>query len=245
MWKLRPQERGTGDPGGDQRPGRYGAGYALCGHSEGQCSGPVHLQLYALQFFPVVNKEFYKSWKDLDGQDIVVHARGSGTEAIMNLMAKEKGIKYKNISYVPGSHVRALGLCREYQGHDPGQHNRNYVQKEAPGKFMVLPMGSVKASDEAIFATEAFLDKNQRPVESFRGTAPVKREIIADPKSVARTQEARAHEGASRKVEAEITPISDAAQNGIFPNGGGAKRAKSDLNSTALRSAQGRQPEGG
>ncbi|MFH1208540.1 MAG: ABC transporter substrate-binding protein, partial [Candidatus Omnitrophota bacterium] len=35
-------------------------------------------QLYALQFFPVVNKEFYKGWKDLDGQEITVHARGSG-----------------------------------------------------------------------------------------------------------------------------------------------------------------------
>src|SRR5512147_2451559 len=32
-------------------------------------------QLFALQFFPIVNKEFYKSWKDLDGQDIAVHAR--------------------------------------------------------------------------------------------------------------------------------------------------------------------------
>ena len=69
-------------------------------------------QLYALQFFPVVNKENYKSWKDLDGQEIAVHARGSGTEAIMNLVAKEHGIKYKNISYVPGSQVRALGLLR-------------------------------------------------------------------------------------------------------------------------------------
>ncbi|MGH7831169.1 MAG: ABC transporter substrate-binding protein, partial [Candidatus Binatia bacterium] len=52
-------------------------------------------QLSALQFFPVVNKESYKSWKDLDGQEIAVQGRGSGTEAIMILMAKEHGIKYK------------------------------------------------------------------------------------------------------------------------------------------------------
>src|SRR6266508_5672811 len=37
-------------------------------------------QLSALQFFPVVNKESYKTWKDLDGQEIAVQGRGSGTE---------------------------------------------------------------------------------------------------------------------------------------------------------------------
>jgi TRAP-type uncharacterized transport system substrate-binding protein len=57
-------------------------------------------------------KEAYKSWKDLDGQEIAVHARGSGTEAIVNLVAKQQGIKFKNISYVPGSQVRALGLLK-------------------------------------------------------------------------------------------------------------------------------------
>ena len=97
-------------------------------------------QLYALQFFPVVNKEFYKSWKDLDGQEIAVHARGSGTEAIMHLMAKEQGIKYKNISYVPGSDVRALGLIRgTIKATILDSNNWNHVMKEAPDKFMILP----------------------------------------------------------------------------------------------------------
>src|SRR5262245_38694043 len=48
-------------------------------------------QLSALQFFPIVSVEHYKSWRDLDGQDIAVQGRGSGTEAIMNLMAKQHG----------------------------------------------------------------------------------------------------------------------------------------------------------
>ena len=51
------------------------------------------VQLSALQFFPVVNKESYKSWKDLDNQEIAVQGRGSGTEAIMILAAKQHGIK--------------------------------------------------------------------------------------------------------------------------------------------------------
>ena len=202
---------------------------------------PVRLifQLYALQFFPVVNKEFYKSWKDLDGQDIVVHARGSGTEAIMHLMAKEKGIKYKNISYVPGSQVRALGLIRgNIKATILDSTNWNFVQKEAPGKFVVLPMGSVSASDEAIFVTKAFLDKNKEAVNIFvEELLRVTREIIANPKSVAvERKKLGIMKDLPAKVEAEIDPyFVDAAGNGIFsPNGGGEEAAKSDLEFYAL-----------
>ena len=68
-------------------------------------------QLSTLQFFPVVAKEQYKTWKDLDGQEIAVQGR-VGTEAIMILAAKQHGIKYKNVSYVPGSQVRGLALLK-------------------------------------------------------------------------------------------------------------------------------------
>ena len=53
----------------------------------------IFMQLSTLQFYPVVNMQFYKEWKDLDGQEIAVHSRGSGTEAIMRLMADKNGIK--------------------------------------------------------------------------------------------------------------------------------------------------------
>ena len=74
----------------------------------------IFYQMSTLRFFPVVNTEFYQDWKDLNGQEIAVHSRGSGTEAIMQLMAKRNGIDYSNISYVPGSEVRATALL---QGH--------------------------------------------------------------------------------------------------------------------------------
>src|SRR5690606_19183393 len=67
-------------------------------------------QISSLRFFPIVNTEFYKTWKDLDGQEIAVHSRGSGTEAIMELMAQRNDITYGSISYVPGSEVRAGAL---------------------------------------------------------------------------------------------------------------------------------------
>jgi NitT/TauT family transport system substrate-binding protein len=122
-------------------------------------------QLTSLQFFPIVAKEHYKSWKDLDGQEIAVQSRGSGTEAIMNLMAKEHGIKYRNVSYVPGSNVRALALLKgTIRASILDASNKNFVMKEAPGRFLILPLGEVKASDEALFARKEFLDKNAAAV---------------------------------------------------------------------------------
>jgi NitT/TauT family transport system substrate-binding protein len=191
-------------------------------------------QLYALQFFPMVNKENYKSWKDLDGQEITVHARGSGTEAIMQLMAKEHGIKYKNISFVPGSQVRAIGLLRgNIKATILDSTNRNYVEKEAPGKFIVLPMGGVSASDESIFVTQEFLNKNRAAVNILvEELLKVTREINVNPKSVAAERKKLGlMKDLPAKLEEEITPyFEEAVKNGIFSNnGGGEAAAKSDL----------------
>jgi NitT/TauT family transport system substrate-binding protein len=191
-------------------------------------------QLMALQFFPIVNTEFYKSWKDLDGQEVVVHARGSGTEAIMNLVAKEQGIKYKNVSYVPGSEVRALGLLRgTIKATILDATNKNYVMKEAPDKFLILPLGQVKASDEALFATRDFLEKNQAAVAVFvEELIKVTRQINANPNSVLdERKKLGLLKELPEKLEAEILPFyQEAVRNGIFPNdGGGERAAKNDL----------------
>ncbi len=78
----------------------------------------IFYQMSTLRFFPVVNTEFYQDWKDLNGQEIAVHSRGSGTEAIMQLMAKRNGIEYSNISYVPGLRgARDRAAAGPRQGH--------------------------------------------------------------------------------------------------------------------------------
>jgi NitT/TauT family transport system substrate-binding protein len=191
-------------------------------------------QMSALQFFPIVAVEHYKTWKDLDGQEIVVHARGSGTEAIMRLMAKEHGITYKNVSFVPGSNVRALGLLKgTIKASILDASNKNYVMKEAPGKFAILPLGKIKASDEALFATEAFLKKNQAAVAVFvEELIKVNREINKDPKSIVEQRKALGLlKDLPAKLEAEILPFFDeAAKSGVFPDdGGGETAAKNDL----------------
>jgi len=191
-------------------------------------------QLSALQFFPIVNKEFYQDWKDLDGQEIVVHARGSGTEAIMNLMAKEHRITYKNVSYVPGSNVRALGLLKgNIKVSILDASNKNYVMKEAPGKFIILPLGQIKASDESLFARKEYIDKNRAALAVFlEELIKVNRAINADPKSIlGERRQLGLLRDLPAKLEQEILPYFDeGVQNDIFPNdGGGERAATSDL----------------
>ena len=191
-------------------------------------------QLSSLQFYPIVSREHYKSWQDLDGQDIAVHARGSGTEAIMNLMAKTHGIKYKNVSYVPGSNVRALALLKgNVKASILDASNKNFVMKEAPGKFVILPLGQVKASDEALFARRDYLEKNQAAIAVFvEELIRVNGEINSKPESIL---EQRTKLGLLRdlpaKLEAEILPyFKEGVATGIFPSdGGGERAAKNDL----------------
>lgn len=186
-------------------------------------------QLNALQFFPVVNKESYKSWKDLDGQEIVVHSRGSGTEAIMRLMAQKHGIKYKAMSYVPGSEVRALAMLKgTIKASIVDATNKNLLFREAPDKFLLLPLGEVKASDEALFATKAFVDQNQEAVGALlEELLRVWRSLVANPQFVV---EERKRLGLLKdlpaKLEAEVLPyFQQGVANGIFPTDGGAARA--------------------
>jgi NitT/TauT family transport system substrate-binding protein len=200
------------------------------------------VQLWSLQFFPVVANEHYKSWKDLDGQEIAVQGRGSGTEAIMLLMAKEHGIKYKNISYVPGSQVRALAMLKgNIRATILDSTNKNFLMKEGGNKFTVLPMGNVKASDESLFARLEYLQKNQAAVQVFvEELVRVNREINQNPMSIV---EERRKLGLLKdlpaKLEEELpTYFKEGVANGIFPNdGGGETAAKNDLEFYALSGA--------
>ena len=199
-------------------------------------------QLSTLQFFPVVSKESYKSWKDLNDQEIAVQGRGSGTEAIMILAAKQHGIKYKNVSYVPGSQVRALALLKgNIKATILDAPNKNMVMKEAPDKFIILPLGNVKASDEALFATREFIDKNQAGIRVFiEELVKVNRAINANPKSVLDDRKKLSLlKDLPAKMEDEILPFfQEAVENGVFPNDGGMEHAaKNDLEFYSLSGA--------
>ena len=129
----------------------------------------------------------------------------------MLLAAKQHGIKCKSVSYVPGSQVRALALLKgQYQGDDLGRANKNRVMKEAPDKFIILPLGNLKASDEALFATSEFLDKNRSGHRSLRGRADEGQSADQCESQVGdrRAQETRALERTlPAKLEEEILPF--------------------------------------
>jgi NitT/TauT family transport system substrate-binding protein len=197
------------------------------------------VQLWSLQFFPVVANEHYKSWKDLNNQEIAVQGRGSGTEAIMLLMAKTHGIKYKNVSYVPGSQVRALAMLKgNIRATILDSTNKNFLMKEGGSKFTVLPMGNVKASDEALFARLDWLQKNQQAVGVFvEELVRVNREINKDPMSIVATRKQLGLlKDLPAKLEEEIpTYFKEGAAGGIFPKDGGVESApKNDLEFYAL-----------
>lgn len=194
----------------------------------------IFYQMSTLRFFPVVNTEFYQDWQDLDGQEVAVHSRGSGTEAIMQLMAQRNGISFSNISYVPGAEVRTAALL---QGHVKAtivdSAGMRILEQQGGGKFKALPIENVDATDEALYANTAVLEQRQEAVailvEELLGTW---RAINKDPSYVT-AQRAKYNllPDLPADLVAEIEPFyKDAVASGIYPNdGGGEAAARSDF----------------
>lgn len=145
-----------------------GAPYAFIQNS----GAPVRMffRMSRLLFFPVVNSEKYEGWKDLDGQEVVVHSRGSGTEALMRLMEKREGIEYSNVSYVPGSEVRAGGMLQgRIDATIVDSAAWRLLQEKGGGQFKRLPVEGVDATDEALYARQDFLESRSEDVAVLIG----------------------------------------------------------------------------
>ncbi|HEY1386138.1 MAG TPA: ABC transporter substrate-binding protein [Dongiaceae bacterium] len=189
-------------------------------------------QMSNLRFFPIVNTEYYKTWKDLDGQEIAVHSRGSGTEAIMKLMAQKNGITYSNISYVPGSEVRAGALLQgTVKASIVDSTNKNLIMEKAPGKFAVLPMEGVNATDEALYANTDFLKAQAAAVDILvEELLKTWREINANPKVVAELRKKYSLlPDLPADLEGEVVPYyEESVETKTFPNDGGSEAAVKD-----------------
>ncbi len=171
----------------------------------------IFLQLSTLRFYPAVNAEFYKTWKDLNGQEVAVHSRGSGTEAIMKLMEDKQGIKFSKISYIPGSEVRTGALLQgNVKATIVDAAGRRLLQEKAPGKFIILPLEGVNATDEALFARQDYLDKNAKDVDIIvESILTTWREVTKNPGVVAEWRKKyNLLPDLPADQVAEITPIS-------------------------------------
>jgi NitT/TauT family transport system substrate-binding protein len=187
-----------------------------------------------LRFYPVVNGEMYKSWKDLDGADIAVHGRGSGTEAIMQIMAKENGISFKSVSYVPGSGVRAGALLQGRINASVVDYERKrLLEREAPGKFVFLPVPELKATDEALYANQNWLETEEEAVSILvEELIKTWREINENPASIVALREKYNVLPDIEKLEVdELVPaFTQGVEIDLYPsNGGSVEGVKEDF----------------
>ena len=126
----------------------------------------IFCQLQTARFFAVADKAAYPDWQALDGETFTVHSRGSTTEAFARQIEQVEGIEFGEISFVPGSEVRATALIRgNVKASVLDIPNKNFVMGEAPGKFHVLPSPESNASDEVVFGNTEWLNQNEDSVQ--------------------------------------------------------------------------------
>jgi len=193
----------------------------------------ILFQVNRLVFFPVVDKA-YKSWKDLDGQPFAFHARGSGTEAIGNIIARREGISFGQRSYVPGSENRVVAMLNgQIRATIVDLANKNLLLEKAGDRFHVLPGVDRPASDETLFGRQDWIRANRETVaiivEEFLATW---RQMVAQPEWIA-AERARRGLLADRPAEllAEVPKFyREGVAAGMFAaDGGGAEAARADF----------------
>ena len=193
----------------------------------------IFFQLSKLVFYPVVSNK-YASWKDLDGQPFTFHARGTGTEAIGNIIAKREGITFGQRSYVPGSENRIVAMMKgQINATIVDLSNKNILMSKAGDRFHVLPGLDTPASDEVLFAEKGWLEANRESVAIIvEELLRIWREMAADPTIIDKERKKRnLLADLPKELLAEVDAYyKEAVEGGLFdPNGGDAKTAESDF----------------
>ena len=190
-------------------------------------------QLTKLVFFPVVSNK-YKTWKDLDGEPFTFHARGTGTEAIGNIIIKREGITLGQRSYVPGSENRIVAMMNgQINATIVDLANKNILMAKAGDRFHVLPGVDDPASDEVLFAEIGWMKNNEKNVAILvEELLRTWREMIKDPSVIDRERKARnLLSDLPKELLAEVDSFyKQAVEGGLYdPNGGGEAAAKADF----------------
>jgi ABC-type nitrate/sulfonate/bicarbonate transport system substrate-binding protein len=190
-------------------------------------------QVSRLVFFPVADKQ-YKTWRDLDGQPFTFHARGSGTEAIGNILAKRQGITFGQRSYVPGSENRVVAMLNgQIKATIVDLANYKLLMSKGGDKFHALPSVDTPASDEVLFGNVAWIEKNAAAVDIIvEEFARLWAEAAKNP-GVIEAERAKRNllKDLPKEVLATVTGYyTDAVKHGLFdPKGGGAAAVKTDF----------------
>lgn len=200
-----------------------------------RAKAPVRIifQLSKLKFFPVTSKK-YSKLQDLDGEPILLHSRGGGTDSIANVIEARLGIKFGKRSYVPGSANRIVALIAgQTDATIVDLSNKNKLVKQTGDEFNVLPMFEVDASDEALFANLDWIKANAEDVNIFvKALVSVYRDMARDPTIIRRETDP---DGPIGQLPKEVLDqldgfYADAVAGGLYdPNGGGKIAAMADL----------------
>ena len=193
----------------------------------------IIFQLSKLKFFPVTTKD-YSKLEDLDGEPILLHSRGGGTDSIANVIEDRLGIKFGERSYISGSANRVAALlANQAQATIIDLSNKNKIMTSHGDQFNTLPMFDVDASDEALFANVDWIKANEESVNIFvSALLSVYRDMANDPTIVRRETNPDGPIGElPEEVLAELDGFyADAVAGGLYDvNGGGEKAALADM----------------
>jgi len=191
-------------------------------------------QLTRLIFFPVVDKATIKTWADLNGQPFTFHARGSGTEAIGNILAKRNNIQFGQRNYIAGSENRVVAMTNgQIKATIVDLANKNLLFQRGGDRFAVLPGIDNPASDEILFVRQEWAEKNGAKldilVEEF---AKLWTEMNKNP-AIIEQERARLNllKDLPKEVLADVTKFhQQAVEAGVFSkNGGSVDAVKADF----------------
>ncbi len=210
----------------------FGTPYAAMQRSK----APIRIlfQLSKLKFFPVTTKT-YSKLEDLNGEPILLHSRGGGTDSIANVIESKLGMEFGERSYVPGSSNRVaalLGGRADATIIDLSNKNK-LMRSEAGSNFNVLEMFDVEASDEALFGNLDWIQNNADDVQIFiNALVSTYSDMHDDPTIIRRETNP---DGPIGQLPGEILAeldgfYSDAVEAGLYsPDGGGRVAAKADM----------------
>ena len=201
-----------------------------------RAKAPIRIvfQLGKLKFFPVTTTK-YSSLEDLDGEPILLHSRGGGTDSIANVIESRMGINFGKRSYVPGSSNRVAALLGgQANATIIDMSNKNKLMRgPAAGDFNVLEMFDVDASDEALFGNLDWIQENADDVQIFvNALLSVYKDMAADPTMIRRETDP---DGPIGQLPAEILDeldgfYADAVAGGLYSvDGGGRTAAMADM----------------
>ena len=190
-------------------------------------------QLSKLVFFPVASIK-YKTWQDLDGEPFTFHARGTGTEAIGDIIIKREGITLGQRSYVPGSENRIVAMMKgQINATIVDLSNKNILMAKAGDRFHVLPGIENPASDEVLFAEIGWLKKNEKNVAILvEELLRTWREMTEDPSIIDRERKKRnLLSDLPKELLTEVDAYyKEAVEGGLYdPDGGSEASALADF----------------